>query len=109
MKDYKIYAVDFDGTLAENMFPEIGEPKQDIIDFCIQKQKEGHKLILWTCREHEKLHEAVQWCAKHGLTFDAINANLPDEIEYYGNDCRKIGADFFIDDKNLFVGVGNYV
>lgn len=102
-RDYKIYAVDFDGTLCEDKFPGIGFPKQNIIDFCKQKQRDGHKLILWTCREHDKLKKAVQWCAEHGLVFDAVNTNIPEEIDYYGNDCRKIGADFFIDDRNLLV------
>ena len=46
MNDYKIYAVGFDGTIVENAWPEIGEPKQRIIDFCIRKREEGHRLIL---------------------------------------------------------------
>ena len=34
--------------------------------------------------------------------FDAVNENLPERIALYNNDCRKIGADYYIDDKNLF-------
>jgi hypothetical protein len=101
MNDYKIYAVDFDGTLAENKWPEIGEPIQPVIDFCIRKREEGHKLILWTCRTGEQTEKAVKWCNDRGLFFDAVNENLPDEIIKYNNDPRKIGADYFIDDKNL--------
>lgn len=45
------------------------------------------------------LEEAVEWCKAHGLTFDAVNANLPELIDLYKNDCRKINADIYIDDK----------
>jgi hypothetical protein len=101
LNDYEIYAVDFDGTLCKNMFPEIGEPKQKIIDFCIRKREEGHKLILWTCRAGKQLEEAVQWCNEHGLFFHTVNENLADQIVKYNNDPRKIGATYFIDDRNI--------
>lgn len=99
----KIYAVDFDGTLCENKWPEIGEPIQTMIDYCKKLREQGHKLILWTCRTGEQTEAAVKWCTEHGLEFDAVNANLPDEIKKYKNDPRKVGADYFIDDKNLFI------
>jgi hypothetical protein len=96
-----IYAVDFDGTLCEIAYPDIGPPKQNVIDFCKQKRAEGHKLILWTCRCGKYLEQAVKWCRQHGLVFDAVNENLPERIAEYGGDCRKISADFYLDDKNL--------
>ena len=98
-----VYSVDFDGTLCTNAYPKIGAPKCDIINFCKARKAEGHKLILWTCREGELLCKAVAWCAYWGLTFDAHNNNLPELIAEYGGDCRKISADFYIDDKALFL------
>ena len=47
----------------------------------------------------EQLEDAVAWCKERGLEFDAVNENLPELIELYGNDCRKINADIYIDDK----------
>jgi hypothetical protein len=32
------------------------------------------------------------------MTFDAVNENLPDMVEKFGNDCRKVYADVYIDD-----------
>jgi hypothetical protein len=96
-----IYAVDFDGTLCVEKYPGIGEPRQNVIDFCKQKKAEGHKLILWTCRCGEYLEQAIKWCEEQGLIFDAINENLPERTAEYGGDCRKISADFYLDDKNL--------
>lgn len=99
--DYKIYAVDFDGTLCDSNYPEFGDPIQRVIDFCKEKQREGHKLILWTCRTGKPLDDAVMWCTEHGLYFDAVNDNLPELNKLYGNNSRKVYADFYIDDKNI--------
>ena len=46
------------------------------------------------------LEDAVSWCRKYGLEFDAINDNLPESIKCYGNNSRKVDADFYIDDRN---------
>ena len=98
--DYKTYAVDFDGTLCENNWPGIGEPNSYLIrNLRYAREKLGHKLILWTCREGILLVEAIVWCAQQGLFFDAVNDNLPDHKERFGGNCRKIFADAYIDDK----------
>ena len=99
-----IFAVDFDGTLCNINYPELGEPIDIVIDFCLQRREEGHKLILWTCRCGKYLEEAVAWCKEQGLEFDAVNENLPEMIEAFDNDCRKVFADYYIDDKNLVLG-----
>lgn len=88
--DNKIIAVDFDGTLCEYQWPEIGEPKKEVITYLKERQAAGDKLILWTCRVGEMLEKAVKWCAGQGLEFDAVNKNLPEIIAEYGTDTRKI-------------------
>lgn len=98
-----VIAVDFDGTLCTDAWPDIGKPNMPLIRFLIRWQENGNKVILWTCREDAMLWMAVDWCAEHGLHFDAVNCNLPERISLYGNDCRKVGADYYIDDFNAFV------
>ena len=49
----RVIAVDFDGTLCENAWPEIGAPNWPVIHHAQSVQAEGAKLILWTCREGE--------------------------------------------------------
>lgn len=93
-----IYAVDFDGTLHTGDWPIIGEPNIRLINFLKDFRKHGHKVILWTCRKDDKLEEAVNWCRVHGLEFDAVNENLPEIVEAFGGDCRKIFANKYIDD-----------
>lgn len=104
MIDYpEIYAVDFDGTLnLADRYPELGKPNRELIKFLREKQRQGDKIILWTCREGELLEAAVLFCQENGLTFDAINDNTKENKTYWGNNCRKVAANYYIDDRNLF-------
>lgn len=97
----QIIAVDFDGTLCENKWPEIGKANTYLIDYLLSAKRHNNKLILWTCRSGERLDEAVAWCAERGLIFDAVNENLPEAIEKFGSDSRKVFADMYIDDKAI--------
>lgn len=100
--DSLVYAIDFDGTLCRNAWPDIGPPRMTVIQAVKDVQADGNKIILWTCREGESLIAAVDWCKCHGLVFDSVNENLPERIDLYG-DCRKIGANYYIDDRNMSV------
>lgn len=99
--DFKVYAVDFDGTLCFSKWPELGPPNKPLIEIMKEKQARGDKIILWTCRTHEMLDQAVKWCEEQGLVFDAVNTNIPEIIELYGEDGRKVSADYYIDEKNM--------
>lgn len=95
-----IIAVDFDGTLCENAWPEIGSPRMFVINALKKQMAGGARVILWTCREGERLDAAVRWCAEKGIVFDAINTNLTDVEGYYGVS-RKVYADAYWDDKSV--------
>lgn len=102
----EIYAVDFDKTInLADTYPELGDPNMKLIDFLKERREAGDKIILWTCREGELLKEAVKYCNDYGLFFHAVNDNLPENIEYYGNNCRKIWAHHYIDDRNMIPGL----
>ena len=96
-----VFAVDFDGTLSFGQWPECGPANTGLIEFLKQRKTGGDKLILWTCREGSDLSAAVDWCSNKGLTFDAVNDNLPEVIEMYGGNSRKVSCDFYIDDRSL--------
>ena len=95
----KIIAVDFDGTLSLGIWPNAGPANTELIDFLKERKKNGDKLILWTCREGEALKSAVEWCPRKGLVFDAVNDNIPEMIEKYGTNSRKVSCDYYIDDR----------
>jgi len=68
----KIIAVDFDGTLCESAWPDIGKAHWGVINQLVKRQAEGDKIILWTCRTGKQLEEAVKWCTNHGIRFKAV-------------------------------------
>lgn len=90
-------AVDFDGTLADTDATNIYSPNTKLINYLIARKEKGDKVILWTCREGSRLDQAVEWCKKQGLEFDAFNDNLPG-LKLFGMNPRKIAADVYIDD-----------
>lgn len=99
--DFKILAVDFDGTLCYSDWPDLGAPNEALITYLRQWRAGGGKLILWTCRTGELLAQAVAWCHGYHLDFDAVNDNLTEVVAAYGSNSRKITCDYYIDDKSL--------
>lgn len=97
----KVIAVDFDGTLCGNEYPQIGTPHLSLLTRLKKLQTDGCKIILWTCRKDEYLDAAIHWCRDYGLEFDAVNQNLPEYIDFFGGDTRKIYADIYIDDRSM--------
>lgn len=96
----KIIAVDFDGTIVEDAYPDIGKPKLFAFETLKKLQSEGYRLILWTYRCGKSLDEAVAFCEKNGVHFYAVNSSYEGEL-LDGSKSRKIHADIFIDDRNL--------
>ncbi len=96
--NYEI-AVDFDGTIAEDRFPDIGNANFDLIEEILYLQDIGVKFILWTCREGQMLEDAVKFCRKFGIEFSAVNNNIERRSRLYGNNSRKVGADEYWDDR----------
>lgn len=103
MKDKtpKIIAVDFDGTLCTNAYPEIGEPIPYSLLYVTRAKAAGHIITLHTCRQGKFLDDAIAWCKARGITFDYINENVPANIKRFGGDTRKIYADVYFDANSL--------
>lgn len=74
-----IIAVDFDGTIVEHKYPEIGRELPFAIETLKKLQQERHRLILWSVREGKLLQEAVDFCRERGLEFYAVNSNYAEE------------------------------
>jgi 2-hydroxy-3-keto-5-methylthiopentenyl-1-phosphate phosphatase len=106
-------AVDFDGCITKNAFPETGEVNYaTLIKMQMKKvirEAVGYKVyfILWTCREdipeeRNYLTEAVEFCKEHNIPIDFVNENplmnfgRPDLV-------RKVYADEYWDDKAVSV------
>lgn len=100
-----VIGIDFDGTIVDDAFPEIGKVKplaKETIGALIEK---GHEVVIWTCRDYGVIKDFLDgqgWGFRDALY---INENPPTLKNKYRNDPRKLGVDMFIDDKNLFTRV----
>ncbi|AZO96156.1 hypothetical protein [Halocella sp. SP3-1] len=100
MKNRKIIAVDFDGTIVKDEWPRIGEIKIDVMRRLEQEIKENDAyIIIWTCRAGKQLDEMQKWLDKYYLPYDRINANAPWILDEWKRDNRKIFAHEYWDDR----------
>lgn len=99
MEHAKIVAVEVDGCLVTNKWPEIGEPIEEVISRYRLERSHGTRFILWSCRSGHRLDEAVAWCSDHGISFDAINEPLPELLAAFAGNPRKVFADEYWDDR----------
>lgn len=71
--------VDFDGTIVDHRFPDIGREVPGAIQTLKDLKAAGHKLILFTMRcdgrDHPYLGDAIEWCRERGVEFDGHNCN----------------------------------
>jgi ribonucleotide monophosphatase NagD (HAD superfamily) len=94
-------AVDFDGTVVESVFPDIGGEMPGALSVLKELQTAGHKIILWTCRSDKHLDAAEQWLSKQGFIPDAVNESVKMDWPKSFSYTRKVYADIYIDDRNL--------
>lgn len=102
-----VIAIDFDGTLVTNNFPNIGIPIKGSFETVKTMIKNGHQCFLYTMRGHSEadytgrdlLNEAYEFCKSQGVDFkEYINKSY---IEFKGNDSPKPYADLYIDDSAI--------
>lgn len=95
-----IFAIDFDGTIVSNAYPEIGDLNVQMADFIIDLKSKGHRWILWTCRMGKELEAALTFLKENNLNPDYVNEPIEEIFTMYPDNPRKIFADCYIDDRN---------
>ncbi|KKN59938.1 hypothetical protein LCGC14_0536880 [marine sediment metagenome] len=100
MKNKLIIAIDFDGTIVDHKYPEIGATKPNVVNVLKRLLSEGHTLIIWTCRGGSELIAAYDWLTLKGLEGILVNVNASYEQILF-QPSPKIYADIYIDDRNL--------
>jgi hypothetical protein len=82
--EVKMYiCVDFDGTVVDHRYPDIGEPVPEAVVWLKRLQDHGAKLILFTMRSNRPdgvnlLRDAVQYLEENGIRLFGVNRN-PDQ------------------------------
>ena len=94
----KVIAIDFDGTIVEDTYPRIGVLKPKAREVINELVSQGHDVIIWSCRLGSEIEEFLY---NQDIHFTTINANTSYLMDKWGNDPRKVGADVYIDDKNI--------
>lgn len=96
-------AVDIDSTLliGHYNYPEPGEPNILLINSLNKFRELGGIVVLWTLREGELLDPALKVLSEAGLKWDYVNENIPERMEKWGGDPRKIAVSYYMDDKNI--------
>lgn len=99
-------AVDFDGVIVSEKYPDVGVLMNGAKETITDWHNAGHTIIINTCRVGDHAANAASLLHKESIPFDYFNKNDVLLIEKYGADCRKISADYYLDDKNFggFIG-----
>ena len=104
-----IICVDFDGTVVEHQFPDMGPPVPGAVETLRELHAAGHQLILWTVRTGPYLRDAVAFMATQEIPLFGINKNPnqpswsdPGGVEGEDRDLSpKAYCDIYIDDLAL--------
>lgn len=101
--------VDFDGTLCDFEFPNIGKPKAGAKEALHMFRALGYKVLIYTCRtshwhydifggdptqptlERDRVKEMVEWLDANGIEYDEVDD---------GSRGKPLGA-AYIDDKGV--------
>lgn len=91
--------IDFDGTIVDHRYPDIGEPVPGAIQWLKRLHKCGGRIILFTMRSDEPgrmlLTDAVDYLRREGVELYGINRN-PDQDTWTSS--PKAYGELYIDD-----------
>jgi hypothetical protein len=90
-----ILALDFDGTVVDHCYPDIGKDVPDAVKYLLEFTKMGGKIILWTMRSNIYLEQSIQWFKDRNISLWAVNEN---PNQYIWTDSPKVHAKIYIDD-----------
>lgn len=99
-----IIAIDFDGTIVDHCFPDVGAPVPGALYWMKRFKELGAQLILWTMRSNDRekngsvLTDAVKYCESNSVTFIGVNQN-PNQHRWTSS--PKVYAHIYIDDAAL--------
>lgn len=92
--------IDFDGTIVDHVFPGIGRPVPEAIEWIKKLQNKGAKIILFTMRSDGQqygnvLTQAVDYLKNNGVELYGVNRN-PDQDSWTAS--PKAYGNLYIDD-----------
>lgn len=86
--------------IVKDNYPLIGEIQEGAKE-ALEYLNQYCTVIIWTCRDGLSKVEATEWMKDNNIKFDHINQNSPENINRFNNDCRKVYADIYVDDRQV--------
>lgn len=90
-----IIAVDFDGTVVDHRYPEVGPSVPFAVETLRDLNRLGYKLILNTMRSGQHLKEAITWFEQNGIKLYGVGFDPEQKKWTTSNKCY---AQLYIDD-----------
>ncbi|CDZ55102.1 hypothetical protein [Neorhizobium galegae] len=87
--------VDFDGTVVDHRYPDIGAPAPGAAEALKEWVSHGAKIILFTMRSGDELQEAAAYMGRIGVDLYGINRN-PDQDRW--TQSPKAYGQIYVDD-----------
>lgn len=91
-------AVDFDGTVVDHRYPEVGQDVPDAVRVLKRLVEDKHKIILYTMRSRDSLKDAIKWFRDRGIHLYGIQFD-PGQTSWTSS--NKCYAQVYIDDAAL--------
>ena len=97
----RIIAIDFDGTIVEQSYPEMGKLKENAKRVINRLFDEGNTIIIWTVRSHSDnaLKSMKNLLDHEGIKYHKINENADSFLRT--DYSPKVYADIYIDDRQI--------
>lgn len=92
-------AIDFDGTIVDHEFPEIGELKKDVKEALTSLSKE-YKIIIYSCRNSKHFTEGMFKDTLQKMTTFLEENEIPFDLVDDGS-MGKPFATYYIDDRAI--------
>ena len=104
-----IIAIDFDKTICDTEYPNIGPFFSNSIEIINKWYDLGAYIIIWTCRTGQSLYEAEAHLLKNRVKFHKINDQHPNGLLNFGTEIqlehnlhsRKVWSHILIDDTSI--------
>ena len=96
-----IIAVDFDGTVVDHRFPDVGQDVPEAANvLTVMVKLYQARIILWTMRSGQALEDAKTWFAVRGISLFGVNSN-PQQVTWTSS--PKAYAHAYVDDAAIGV------
>lgn len=101
----RIIAIDFDGTIVEQSYPEMGKIKKNAKSIINRLYDEGNTIIIWTVRSNANnaLDSMIRFLEEKQIKYHKINENADSILNdsSWTDFSPKIYADIYIDDRGI--------